>query len=748
MSYLVQGTAQQLFQAFGQEWVTAIKKGGTQSQIARELYQSKFWGTEEQAQYHRLIWQTSAHPETYCQGDMSAGNLSLLLRELQPLMRKNETIEAWQQNYRHQEFAYVSERQELCGLMLIYRQDDPTQWMLGLVKNTNWLPKDRTVMLLSGFNLAAFLKNPTPDVQTTSVDAVNNPFMDNIGSDLITALLQQTLTPNGSAIDLKFNRVGQLLRQLQRSTESRAIQDPAPLTEIDPKLLFADNHVLSLIAQYDLYLSSALLKESLSASSRLCRAIKQTALTSDYNKNKQILQLTVIFYAAGIYTQGKAVIQDNAVLNALNVIASTRGQNELIVALIKGNYQLELLQLILSKEAYYSTVFLLDQLGLTEDIPKFFTQANKLQQLEYIHSLTSETCKKLCLVFWTKGNLTLTDYEQIVAATKEYRHPDLAETLLALDKTGEYSIEDLQHHALTPQKHLQKSIRHHFAGYFTQFVEIKHDLNQFTETTLLALIQSLNVLKQAQTSKSFDAYNLATKSNHQGLLLRLFLPQMAAITDIEIQRNLIELLYTGIVHGVVTQRNAIKLIAADKMPLSMLAKDLQERFTCAKQMQLLEFNSDLIAFAAKAESTKASRFRQIINDVEVQCESIQERLSLPGADRLMLKQWQLAEIEYRKTVYQIAYDALTSSRTDLQDRMQRAESKVLKIVDPEMDSWLQTILMVIANILITACTLGYANKKKQERTGNLWFFNQTPSGEEIRTLDRNIVQLGSCSELT
>ena len=159
--------------------------------------------------------------------------------------------------------------------------------------------------------------------------------------------------------------------------------------------------------------------------------------------------------------------------------------------------------------------------------------------------------------------------------------------------------------------------------------------------------------------------------------------------------------------------------------------------------------TEIIAFAADEENPKASRFRQVILDVEEQCEAVHEKLS--SANDKDKDKWQVAGPEYRKTMYDITYNGLKASQTDenvldVKNKINKAEANILAIVDPEVTSWLRRILVVIANIVITGLTLGIANDYKLKRTGNYWFFNQTEFGEKFRGLDKKVIELVNNSD--
>lgn len=386
---------------------------------------------------------------------------------------------------------------------------------------------------------------------------------------------------------------------------------------------------------------------------------------------------------------------------------------------------------------------ILIQLGYTEDMPKFFANPEKRKELEYIHSLANIDVQKLCLIFWAKGELTHKGYKKIVQATIDY--PMLAETLVVLDQTHRIPIKSLKRLALNPLQHQQQSILYHFAPQLSQAGLKKHDLKPLDVEALSDLSKSFSILKKigVTTADEYpftaDEYTLALRNNKQGQLLRLFLPGLDKIANFSYQRELIKILYIGINKGSIHQDKAIQAIT-DK-DLLVLAQNLHERFICVKQMQDLDFKKEIITLAGEEGGLKGRRFRKVILAVEEQCKLVHERLRESGADKEQAKNWQITDKDYRRTLYYIAYDGITKADVNIRARINQAEIKVLNIVDPEIQSWLSKILIIIANIVITTLTLGLANAYKKRSTGNYWFFNHTRLGEQFRALNNEVMDV-------
>lgn len=724
MAFLVQGNAEQLFQGFGQGWLVKTNDEANESDsIDTDLPRTHFFGTETQLKIFIDKWRTGT---CFAQGNISGGNLFLLLgSESPPLIKQGEDIHDYftQRNCVREDFGFINDKQEPCGLMLLYRRDDPKQWMLGFVKNNHLAPKDRTVVLLAGFDLRPYIKSAEQGIEVFTVDTLKNPLVDQIDLPIIRDLLRNIIKPEHEEVDINFPSIMPLstyIAGIERSPENIK-------TDI----------ARDLIIKYTLHLSPALLIDFLSKDSGLRQVLESIKLCDDEQVNKNILQMALVFYKDRTVEQHRDFLQRYDFIRDMRALMWDEVQIRVLPILSTKPYSLDFIQSILVKPAYYRSYALLASLGITQHFPEYFANSEKQNQLSFIDALTDEHCKKLCLIFWGKENLTLNELQEIVAATKTY--PMLAATLVDLDQTKTIiSVKELRKLALRPQIHLPKSIAYHYSEEFSAYRLNKSDLKQLGIKELIELSHSLDVLKNAGVTRG-DAYKLVLKNNNQGQILRIFLPDLALVEHMDHRNELINLLYKGVQKGIPTQGKAV-LEIKDK-ELLPLAQDLYKRYICVNQMQDLHFNNEIIALAAQNRSAQANRFRQIILRVEAQCKGIHERLLKSSSDRDKVGKWQRADEEYRKTIYSIAYDGITQPGVDLTARIQAAEAKILNIVDPEIKSWLQKTLIIIANILITAFTLGFANDLNERNTGNYWFFTQTKSGEELRSLDKEVQSL-------
>ncbi|KTD42840.1 hypothetical protein [Legionella parisiensis] len=742
MPYLLKGNAEQIFQAFGQGWVVAEQKDDTN--IIGDFPSVNFLGTIQQAIRHFSIWRKHALGKYYLRGNMTAGNLSYLFGG-EPLKREGESSAVYHANLGCQDFAYINDAGENCGIMVMYRKDDPKQWVIGLIKNGHAEPQAREMVCVSSFDLTPFIQSSDFGVSVSSVSSIE-PLLQQIGSAIPSFLLQNAVLGNNE-INLSVQRIALLMRKLQIEQETTPLPDPISFAELNLSALFAENPVLDLLFQYkiqdEISLSVSLLKELLSESSPLRQEIQGIQFTDDERINKSLLKSIIVFYKNGILDeQNRKLLTNLELMRKFSGYMKDETQIKLLPFLIQQSYPYDLIQLILSNEAYYRAIDSLVELepALTEDVPKFFKESKKRQELKFIFSLPDEDCRRLCLIFWVKGSLSEDGYQQIVAATKEY--PLLASSLVALDQTKTISIENLEKLALNPHQHLQKSIAHHFAKEFQGLHDVTSKLRKLTLDELKAASTALRLLKKSGITAPLETYHLVLEKDNKGQALRLLLPPLANEMG-KMRTLLMEILYSGVVHGVQTQGNKV-LAIKDPVELA-LAKRLRERFICVRQMQDLKLRKELIELAAQEDSEEAKRFRQVILRVEAQCKKIHERLSGAKSSGDMHIQWKGAEEVYRKTLYNLSYDALMNPYAEVHPTLKNAENEILKIVDPEIESdlyrFLYNALVVIANIISCTLFLGVPNGYKHYKTGNFWFFNQTRSGEEIRELDKDVLHL-------
>lgn len=504
-------------------------------------------------------------------------------------------------------------------------------------------------------------------------------------------------------------------------------------------------------------LKDFLLNECLLASSQFAHEIVSLHFINDVQVNKNLLEMAVVFYNEEILSKKRDFLQEQVFSRVTKDFIWNDAQIKLMPFLVKKGYSPTQFQLILNDKIYYTAVEFLKERGLTQNVPVFLENQDKLAQLKYIYGLASENQRDLCLIFWAKSDLSLAEIKEIAQAME--KNPLLADALINLDKTKPQDMREIQKIALDPNKKDKKQmliILNHFENQFEQFNLKKSKLKKLDFEAREELVRSFEVLNDVNihlyalgqlsltdrpaAEPYTEPYHLALEDNEKGQLFRLFLPLLSNVQNISHRAALIQIVYIGIVNGIGSQGEALKRITDNA--LLKLAKEVHKRFICVQQLQSLDFTAEVIAFAAEQVNDKAERFRQVILSVEEQCEKVQERLRQSSPSEVT-KNWQLADKQYRQTIYDIVYEGFQNPETKINVRnsIKEAEQAILAIVDPEIKSWLHQILVVIGNILITALSLGIANEIKFEKTGNYWFFTQTESGEKLRALDEQVLEL-------
>ena len=608
-------------------------------------------------------------------------------------------------------------------MSFFFRKDNPSQWLIASSTNTSSSPQIRQVSLLANFDLKPYVAEDS-DVESNLevVDRIHNGFIEQISSPLVRKIVERSLQAENGELDTRILRVRHLLRMLQVN-QAQLLNDSIALEQFNTQQLFAENPVLDLITEHNIKLSLSSLLECLDASSKLYKELQGLILTDDAQVNVGLLKMIIHLHEKRLLNEHRTIIQSVLLSKAQTGIGWNDEQISLIPALLQKQYPAPLLQTILSNKAYYSCVNDLFELGLTQDIPEYFLKETKLKELELIAQIKSKSTRQLCLIFWIKDTCTNDDYQALIKAGKTY--PFLAQTLIAMDKTGELSINELKALALNPQRHLQQSI-------LSLFPMINVKLNELTVEELKKLNESLLILKEKKNTSS-EEYNLVAKNTSFGQLLRIFVPALTSTVNSSYRDSLIDLLFQGVHQGPNTIDKSI--LAFTDSRLKSYATNLSNRIATAKQLQKLELD-ELIPLAAE-HSENSKRFGRIISEVEAACKKINTCLDA-GASAEQRKAWQDAEKEYRQLIYILAHRTINDPNYDYESLLEASQNRLLEIVDPEIKSWLHNALIYIANVFIYVLTGGRANKEHEKKTGNFYFFTHTESGNELRHLADDI----------
>ncbi|MGC1181802.1 hypothetical protein [Legionella sp.] len=623
MPYLVKGNALHVFSAFGHpEFAT---QADVDDEWSRDILSTPFLGTPKQAQLYYHLWQQKFLAYGYRQGNMSAAILRCLLGP-KPLKKENEDTREFQQQFVHLDFAYIDDKQVPCGFMIMYRRDNPGQWMMGLIRATHLAPEHRNISLLSSFDLTDKIK-PEFKIAVNFVPFAGNQLIQQLGSVIP---FENAFNEEQGLINKHFERINFITRTINVTQEAVSLLDPIDYLQLSVLPLFADNPALDLIMDYsiqrELPLSFAQLIDCCLEDSELRKALKRVKLTNDKRMNKNLLKMVLVYSEAGTLEKNYKLLDDQQFIKSFGAFMWSKEQIKLLSYFYDKSYEHQFIQLVLSEESYFSAVSRVELINpkLMSELPALFTREEKLKQLNYIHSLVDEDAKRLCLVFWIKSSLSLDKYKNIVAETEKY--PLMASTLVALDTNNFVDEVKLEQLVFDRRKHLQKSIKHHF---FSEKNEHYHcvvaDIKKFNETELEMTSKALNVLRNSGITE-YAAYH-SVIVDEQAKSLRLFLSQIATISNVHERKVLIKALYAA--NSKAFQPPLV--LQNDKAYLAA-AKNLQERFMCVTLLQRLGFNDENSFWVAQEENKQAQCFRQIILRVETECDVISKRLFGSASD--------------------------------------------------------------------------------------------------------------------
>ncbi len=735
MPYWLKGNAEQFWLAFNQRGM--IKKEVIANISEQDLAEAPFLGSYEEALSHYKCWKDPSASEYYKKENISAGNLRHFASPADLFKKKEEDLITCLSEIKHHHMAFINNENEFCGLSISYRshEKEPTQWMFGLVVNTNLAPKDRTIVVLTNCDPQSFIKNPNTGLVSKEVGVRYKSVRSLCSHGLIDELIQGVLTEDYSNPDIvELNqKIGRITCLTQSLNESDAEQwkDYALIQhEVDLKLLLAENKALDLLQKYQLKIPFALLKECLEKENALRKKIEQFALTKYEAVNKSQLAMILEFYAQGVLDTHADFIKNTLFPKV------TDGWDDAYIkvlgTLMKRKISETIIQNVSAEKPYYTAVYWLEKLGLMQDFAELFDKPAKRDLLLFIDSIKEVSLKKLCLLFWVKDNLTQEEYKRLVHTIED--NPLFAKTLLEREALGTLPAAEFKKMAFNRIEVQKLVTEYQFKGDFG--IVTDKILSDYDEPQLEAIRQSMKTLHKTE-NKYGARHQAALSFGVNGRKLRIFLPELLEISDASTQKTLVNILYFGIEKGLLTQSNEVKKLR-DPQPVSA-AKNLHERFVCVTHLLNLDFDNKYIELAAM-KTEKAERFREAILKIHEKLEVVRVKMRASVSDK-DYKNFERAEKEYKKNMYDIVFNGLTIEEFDYKNPIACAENALLKHVDPENRSWLQYALIIIANIVISALTVGVANWIKKSNTGNYWFFTQTPSGEKLRDLDKTICHL-------
>ncbi|MGQ3889101.1 hypothetical protein ACQUW5_08735 [Legionella sp. CNM-1927-20] len=762
MLYLIRGTSEKIYKTFG---LSALLRAGTTSKdIEKDLFRTLFLGSKEDCQYHIHTWLDRAKSDYkyYSQGNMSAGNLFLLFG-LEPFFKENEELTDYYTNKVNFHFAFIDQNKVLNGLSLYYRRDDPTKWMIGLIKHTNLAPNERKVFILTSVNPEPFTKNKKarPGNLISATEAVI--FTALLNQPLLTRLLNLSITPNGQ-INSNLEVVGQFLQYVDLSDNYQDNQELLATLKESPSEILS-NKALQVAQYLQLELSISQVFNCLDETSLLYRCIcylSQFKVT----KARQSGDLLLLFNQAGLIEKWDIVMQNKLLAKHLFAVSSS--------------LQVSFLKYAFSDEFIPSLLFLVNH----NEFASFYEKLNKeekniniiwrnlalLAQLEW--QLPKENFKR-ALLFKLIFNITNIACFQTLINTlqnnelnleKIFNATELAQFLADGFYFSHLSWQDTINLARLCQTTEQAQACHNLFKLGCNLntissllaapwqLPILNNLAMF-ETNKPTIFESLNSLKTQpnpnRKSTLIQAVKLLETNEHSiapFLKDDLKSEQLCQVPNLlkkqkpTVQPILMKMAYTTITTG------RIELLPAE---LNLLKGEVSSYFifqfiATLKIMNSLETlqldnSKEIVEFLTQTNKERAL-FIKVISTLEYECHKIRTRLRQELPDKL--EEVEQEEKIYRKKMYSIIFKQINypTSEKDLLREIKAAERPFLAVADIDHHPWLRYTLATITNTVTLLLTAGLANFYHYKRSGDFFFFQHTASRESIKALDINIAE--------
>jgi|GEM_PF-5660625 len=163
-TYFISGSPAEFSEAFAQEWLSNSGSETTINDIKLDINRTPFLGNAEERKLFVDLWLDPALSDYshQPQGHMDAGYIPLLFTTTENNLlfkKEKESDNDYFQQKHHLRIAYRDKDGILSGLSLFFREDDPTQWIMGLVKNQNAPYEQREIHVVTSFDPVSYM-NP------------------------------------------------------------------------------------------------------------------------------------------------------------------------------------------------------------------------------------------------------------------------------------------------------------------------------------------------------------------------------------------------------------------------------------------------------------------------------------------------------------------------------------------------------------------------------------------------------------
>ncbi|STX49966.1 Uncharacterised protein [Legionella busanensis] len=760
MLYLIKGTSDRIYTAFG---LSALLRSGTTSKdIEKDLFRTLFLGSKENCQYHINSWinHTNSDYKHYSQGNMSAGNLFLIFGP-QPFFKENEELTNYYNNNVNLHFAFIDQNKALCGLGVYYRRDDPTKWMIGLIKHTNLVSNQRQICILTSVHPRPFIKNKKTKIG--NLISITEPalFTALLEHPFLSCLINLNILPDGQ-INPNFEVIGQFLQNVAVNDNYQDNQQLLTTLRKSPKKVFA-NKALQVAQQLDLRLSIPQIYKCLDEASLLYQKIcylSQFKVT----KARRWCDLLLLLDQFGLIEKWDLLIQNKLLTKYLFARIDS-----LQAAFLKN---------ALTDEAISSLLFLIDH----NEFAAFYEKINKVdRETEIIwrnlgwlthlkEKLPNDTFKQalLCkLIFYI---VDVSSFQDLINSLqgknlnieKVFSPAEFAQFLTAGFYTSHLAWQDIINLALLCQTTEQAQVCHSLfkLGFDkniissllinSQLLSIVNNLTMFEINkpiiiNFLAFLKNQNDLDIKSFCEAVALLNLNKKSISP-FVEDLKKEQLFQLTGfikkqkVALQPDLMKVAYVALTTGnIKTLQAELTQLEAKSSPYFMY--QFINVLKIMNSLAVLQpYDSRKMVNCLVQASKENALFINVINMLEYECHKIRVRLKQELPDKL--DKIEQEEKLYRRKMYLIIFKQINSpnSEKNLLKAIKEAEEPLLAIANIDYHPWLRCTLAIITNSVALLLTAGLANICHYKRSGDFFFFQHTASCEKIKALDINITE--------
>lgn len=340
MLFLIQGDAQTVYSAFGRSGFIAYD--ARRNAIRIDVERTCFFGTASECMHHRSVWLSNQSSiRSYAQGNMSAGNLFLLFGHKLPLpfFKEGEEDEDVIANTNNICFAYVDQNKDLHGLILYFRKDDPTKWLIGLSKNPHLQPENVDIKVLTPFDPRPYRKLPC---EIKSGAETKDEFIEAIGSPRLAKFIKYIITLNE-----ELNPCAEIIKLFLQNavSESNFVVNDELLAFFEqeiPKILASKE--LRLLLDYDLQPSPQQIQACLDPETELYKLLSAFERGDNDRQNKAQLTILLLLDRYGLNERQEAIRSDNVFVEKLSNLSNVH--QDFLPILLADPFKTEVLRFL------------------------------------------------------------------------------------------------------------------------------------------------------------------------------------------------------------------------------------------------------------------------------------------------------------------------------------------------------------------------------------------------------------------